>query len=256
MNHALTVDLEEWFHVRGMPPADYPRRARPATLRLLDLLGDVKATFFVLGCVARRDPALIREVVAAGHEIASHGFGHERVDTLTPEEFRADLRRSIDAIGLPPAGYRAPEWSRAPWMLRILEEEGFAYDSSVLSLRPRPYRKGRLWEMPVSPLLNGTAIRLRTAEALSRTIARVDAPAVVALHPCDLDPDFPWIGRPFFRGALRCVGRRAAAARIKRLLRDHAFGPIREALTLDVDLPQRFPRVGADEVELVAEQCP
>lgn len=249
MRNVLTVDLEEWFHVRGMPAADYPRRARESTLRLLDLLGDVKATFFVLGSVARRDPALIREIAAAGHEIASHGFGHQRVDALTPEEFRADLRQSIDAIGLPPAGYRAPEWSRAPWMLRILEEEGFQYDSSALSLRPRLQRIGTLWEVPVSPFLNGTALRLRTAEALSKTIARLVAPAVVALHPCDLDPDFPWISRPFLRGALRCVGRRAAAARLRRLLRDHEFGPIQEVLPLD-DLS----RVGAAEEELVLDR--
>src|SRR5262249_10292535 len=101
MIHALTIDVEEYFHVHAfadvIDPAtwdDFPSRVAGPTHRLLELLAvrNVSATFFVLGWVAHRQPELIRAIADAGHEIASHGYNHQRVDKQTPDEFRADIR--------------------------------------------------------------------------------------------------------------------------------------------------------------------
>ncbi|MDB4917279.1 MAG: polysaccharide deactylase family protein locus subfamily, partial [Gemmatimonadetes bacterium] len=114
---------------------------------LLDLLRERNAlgTFFVLGWVARHHPDIVREIAGAGHEIASHGWGHERVTTLTPDEFRESVRSSKrdleDIIGRRVVGYRAPSFSivrGGEWALDILLEEGYRYDSSLYPLR-RPF---------------------------------------------------------------------------------------------------------------------
>jgi len=225
----LTVDVEEWFHLcraeRHLSPSrwpELPHRARESVQRLLEILADRSATFFVLGYVARRDPRLIREIAAAGHEIASHGFGHRTLDRLSPAEFRRDLRESIaaigDACGVRPRGFRAPEWSARAWMYGILAEEGFEFDSSRLSLRPRPHRRGGVWEFPVSPFLNGTSIRLLPARVLDAVAKTLRTPAVVAVHPWDLDPGFPRLRFPLVRGALHYVNRHRTEGRLKALL--------------------------------------
>ncbi|MBI2899247.1 MAG: polysaccharide deacetylase family protein [Planctomycetes bacterium] len=238
MRHALTVDIEEWFHVCGverlLPPSRWPslpHRARESTLRLLDLLGEVRATFFVLGYVARRDPGLVRSIVSYGHSAQCHGDTHRRVDALAPAAFRSELRDSAaavaDACGVRPAGFRGPGWSHTPWGFEILAEEGFEFDSSVLSLRPRPHRRGGIGEFPVSPLLNGTAIRLLPARTLRGVVAALEArgvPAVVAVHPWDLDPGFPRMRFPFPQGVLHYAGRERAESRLRGLLAAHEFG--------------------------------
>jgi polysaccharide deacetylase family protein (PEP-CTERM system associated) len=145
--NALSVDVEDWFQVgafeRVIDRADWehlPQRVErnaEAVLSLFDQAG-VKATFFTLGWVAHRHPALVRRFAEAGHEVASHGWDHVRVFTLDPEAFRADLRRARsaieDAAGVRVSGYRAPSFSidqRTPWAHRVLAEEGYAYSSSV-----------------------------------------------------------------------------------------------------------------------------
>ena len=148
----LTVDVEEWFHVCGHPTYDvperwetFPSRVACATDRVLGLLAksSSRATFFVLGWIARRHPALVRRIAAAGHEIGCHGDLHRRAFTMTAEEFREDLkaaRTSIeDACGAPVTAYRAPEWSlrsTASPHLTTLVEEGFRVDSSLLAVPP------------------------------------------------------------------------------------------------------------------------
>lgn len=251
MKNAITIDLEEWFHVCGVerkiPRADWRRlehRARSATEKMLGLLGDTKGTFFVLGYVADRDPGLIRMIADAGHEIGSHGWGHGRVTRMRPEEFRADLRRSVDSIGnacgIRPLGYRAPGWTIRRgnlWALDVLREEGFQYDSSFLpwfpGLRPGPHRVRGLWEFPVStrsllgfrvPFLNGTAVRLLPGTTLTGEVRRLNAtgtPAILAIHPWELDPENPWIS-----GWLHSRNLRATAPRVRRLIAEAEFGPI------------------------------
>src|SRR5215510_2293059 len=153
--HALSVDLEEHFQVANFDGLiersrwdDEPSRVGDSARRLLDAFDQhrSRATFFVLGWVAERRPALVREIAARGHEIACHGYGHELVYEIGPERFRDDVRRARAAIeqatGAGVIGYRAPSYSiteASLWALQILVEEGFRYDSSIFPIRHHRY---------------------------------------------------------------------------------------------------------------------
>src|SRR3982751_6161876 len=150
MKNALSVDVEDWFQVGAFEKVidrdaweTLPRRVELNTDRVLALFNEagVKATFFTLGWVAARHPQLIRRIAEAGHEVASHGWDHRRVFTMSEAEFRLDLdqaRSAIeDAAGRPLTGYRAPSFSidaRTPWAHPVLAEAGYAYSSSVAPL--------------------------------------------------------------------------------------------------------------------------
>ena len=178
IRNAMTVDVEEHFHVQAFAhciPRDtwdsHPSRVEANVERILRMFADtgVKATFFVLGIVAQRHAAMVRRIVAEGHELASHGWEHTRADAQTPDAFRADVTRTrllLEHIGgVRVAGYRAATFSigmRNPWAFNVLEEAGYAYSSSVNPIRhdlygmpdaPRvpfqPYG-GRLWEIPMT----------------------------------------------------------------------------------------------------------
>jgi polysaccharide deacetylase family protein (PEP-CTERM system associated) len=204
-------------------------RVAPATRRLLDALGErgVKATFFVLGDLAARDPALVRAIQDAGHEVASHGWDHRRVLAMTPAAFRDDLRRSRDALeqaaGAAVVGYRAPTFSivaRTAWALDVLAEEGFLYDSSIYPVRHDRYgvphaprgpflargeAGGEVLEIPPAtlrvlggnvPAGGGGYFRLfppAVIEHALRQTRRSCRPAVAMLyfHPWEFDPDQP-----------------------------------------------------------------
>src|SRR5690606_18797568 len=125
-----------------------PSRVVCQTHRLLEMLAErgARGTFFVLGWIAERHPEPVREIAAAGHEVASHGMDHARVTTLTPDSFRDSVRRSRDLLesitGARVYGYRAPSFSIVPgleWALDILVQEGYAYDSSLFPVRRRGY---------------------------------------------------------------------------------------------------------------------
>jgi polysaccharide deacetylase family protein (PEP-CTERM system associated) len=153
--HALTVDVEDYFHVTAFEGlvsremwAEIPSRVVPNTQRLLALFAaqGVKATFFVLGWVAERFPQLVRDIDTAGHEIASHSYWHQRIFLQSPSEFREDLRRSRDVLGAitgkTVTAYRAPTFSitnRSLWALDILADEGFRVDSSIFPIRHDRY---------------------------------------------------------------------------------------------------------------------
>src|SRR5438552_1164988 len=142
--NALTFDVEDYFHVTGfadhIDPATwdlYELRVELGTRTILDALAAAgcRATFFVLGWVARRCPGLVRVIANAGHEIASHGFWHRRVDTQTVHDFRADVRDARrlleDLTGRPVTAYRAPSFSITPacrWAFDVLVDEGYAVD--------------------------------------------------------------------------------------------------------------------------------
>ncbi len=180
--NALTVDVEEWFHILDYEDAPDPERwdgleSRVAlgTDRILGILANagVRATFFFLGWVAERHPELARRVASAGHEIATHGHRHCLVYRGTKEQFREDARRAKrvleDQTGVAVEGYRAAGFSitaQTPWAFDVLAEEGFRYDSSVFPMkrahggievaRRRPFRisgpgGGSLWEFPIVP---------------------------------------------------------------------------------------------------------
>ena len=231
--HAMSVDVEEHFQVSAMEGvvdrADWPRhesRVEANVDALLDLFARqrVRATFFTLGWVAERRGAMVRRIVAAGHELASHGQTHRRVYSQTPAAFRADVRDSRrlleDVGGVPVRGYRAPSFSidaRTPWAHAILAEEGYAYSSSVYPIRhdhygmptaPRdPYRPlddSPFLEVPIATVTllgrrwpggGGGYFRLLpygvSRWALARRQDREGAAAVFYIHPWEIDPDQP-----------------------------------------------------------------
>ena len=234
--NVFTVDLEEWFHVCGVGGAlasdnwdRLPARVEQTTRSVLDLLEatQVRATFFVVGWVADRHPRLIEAVLAAGHEIGSHGYHHARVYDLGPDRFREDLRASVRALTAAGAGsptmFRAPEWSidgRSVWALQTLVEEGITVDASMASTRivgavtnPRhPHRRhtpaGPITEVPplvvdrfgqAMPIGWGWGLRMSSPRRVLRAIEamnRAGAPAVLTVHPWELDPDPPRVRLP------------------------------------------------------------
>jgi polysaccharide deacetylase family protein (PEP-CTERM system associated) len=142
---ALSIDVEDWFHAENLKPVirreawdGCELRVERNTMRMLEIIDGarVRATFFVLGWVAEKCPQLVRTIAAAGHEVASHGYGHDLVYSLRPSEFRADVLRSKkhleDLTGTPVRGYRAPCFSITDWAIPILQDAGFEYDSSVV----------------------------------------------------------------------------------------------------------------------------
>jgi polysaccharide deacetylase family protein (PEP-CTERM system associated) len=272
MKNILTIDVEDYFQVEAFSDT-IPRsaweemecRVEESTRRLLRIFedGGVQATFFVLGWVAERYPALIREVTEAGHEIASHGYGHEMVDRLGAGKFREDLRRSKgvleDVCGTRVLGYRAPTFSispRTPWAWEILADEGFEYDSSTFPVRhdrygdPRGRRfahvhelaggKRGVVELPLTtlrvfgtniPAAGGGYLRLfplAVVRAAIRQSNRAGHPAVIYLHPWEVDPDQPRVAAPWLRRFRHRINLRRTSAKMRALLHSAEFGPARE----------------------------
>ena len=233
---AFSVDVEDYFQVQAFAhivPREtwesWPSRVEQNTRRILELLDATgsKATFFTLGWVARRHPALVREIASRGHEVASHGMFHQMLTELTPETFRMDARDSRAALedvsGAPVIGYRAPSYSvnRATlWAIDILAESGYQYDSSVFPIRRRRYgypdgptrpgvlrgERHSLAEFPLPtvglgplrfPVLAGAYLRLLPS-AFSIRAARHHLerrlPLVVNVHPWEIDPGQPTVG--------------------------------------------------------------
>ena len=153
--NAMTIDVEDYFQVSAFDPVvpreswdTFPSRVSANTRRLLHLFDEfgVKATFFVLGWVADRSPEIVADIAKAGHEVASHGYGHRLVYEQTPDAFREDVRRAKrlieDVSGQAVLGYRAPSYSitrRSLWALDVLVEEGYAYDASIFPIRHDRY---------------------------------------------------------------------------------------------------------------------
>ncbi len=257
--HAFTVDVEEHFHAHALgrwyPPerwAGLESRVATSTARLLDLLAEAgaRATCFVLGWVAERQPALVRRIVAAGHELASHGYAHEPLWALDRVALRADLARAKavleDAAGVAVRGYRAPSFSLDPacaWAYAVLAETGHGYSSSVHPVRlsayrsavgpRRPRRIEGVLEVPVStlpmgplgnlPFAGGAWFRLLpecwTRFALAGVARRGEGPAIFYLHPWELDPGQPRPPGLDLRTRLRHYGGlRGVEGRLRRLL--------------------------------------
>lgn len=290
MRNALSVDVEDWFQVGAFESvidrSDWetlPRRVEANVGRVLDLFGEagVKATFFTLGWIAARHPALIRRIAGAGHEIASHGWDHRRVFTLDEARFRADLiqaRAAIeDAAGVALIGYRAPSFSidaRTPWAHPVLAEQGYAYSSSVAPLRHdhygwpeaprfawRPVPGSGLIELPVTTVDVG---RLRLAAggggffrllpyafsrwAVTRVNARDGRPAVFYFHPWDIDPGQPRVANAPVRSILRHYTNLAAMEpKLRKLLRDFQWGRTDQAVAAERARLDRMPVAPASE---------
>ncbi len=269
--NAFTVDLEDYYHAHaaGIPRDRWSTctpRAEIGTRLLLDLLEKhrVRATFFIVGELAERQPALVAEVARRGHEIGYHTYAHQRLAEFTPENFRADLRRGRallrEKTGADVRGFRAPSWSltdETRWALPILKEEGFTYDASAIAIKrcwivrgmpdaaPRPFA----WENgPVefpAPVLQlgpmrypfgiATAVRLApagfTSWAARQFRARIGAPFQVAVHPSDFDPGQPRTARGPVNNFFCYSGLKNMARHVEALLRRFRFGSVMDVLS-------------------------
>jgi polysaccharide deacetylase family protein (PEP-CTERM system associated) len=275
--NAFTVDVEDWFHICGvddrLPAAEWPRlpsRVTQTTRWLLDDLdaADVRATFLVVGWVAARFPELVADILAAGHEVGAHGHWHRRVYELTPDAFARDLAANLAALHDAGAthvhAYRAPEWSitaRSPWALPLLRQAGLRIDASrapvpvvgstSLPRRPHPVATahGVIAEVPpfvvdrgrwAYPIGWGWALRAAAPRQVLRAIAarnEAGGPAVLTVHPWEVDPDPPAVRLPrrlAFAHYFRLPGFRA---RLREILAHGQFGPLSDLPDVRAWLP-------------------
>lgn len=280
MKNGLSFDVEDWFQVENLRSAiareqweKLPLRVEASTRRILALLrtSETKATFFFLGWVAERCPQLVKDIDREGHEVASHGYGHELVYRMTPESFRADIRRSKqqleDLLGKPVLGYRAPSFSivrESMWAIDVLKEEGFVYDSSVfpVSLHDRygfaergtlPFRwPNGLLEIPLAvyklrnlglPVAGGGYFRLFPYAYFKHFLRRLNAKQqrfTFYLHPWELDPGQPRVRVPLFLRFRHYVNLDKTELGLSQLLADFAFERIAVAYNVtEADSAQR-----------------
>ncbi|MBN9562406.1 MAG: DUF3473 domain-containing protein [Alphaproteobacteria bacterium] len=265
IRNAMTVDVEDYFQVQAFAGSisrseweSFPRRVEANTDRILaqfDRAG-VTATFFTLGWIAERHPALVRRIVAAGHELASHGYDHTRADAQSEADFRADIRRAKvtleDTAGCEVIGYRAATFSiggRNPWAFAALSSEGYRYSSSIYPVKhdlygmpeaPRfPFRPGggSLWEFPMTtarlldrnlPCSGGGYFRLLPYRVFRLGLGRMNRqerrPGIFYTHPWEIDPDQPRVADCSRMSRFRhYVNLSRTAPRLDRLLRDFAW---------------------------------
>jgi len=270
--HHFTIDLEEYFQVSAFASRVARSEWRHLESRvvgevtsLLELLArhEARATVFVLGWVAERQPELVRTIARAGHEIASHGWDHARVTDQTPPQVRQSIRRTKalleEITGAPVLGFRAPSFSIVPggeWALDILIEEGYRYDSSLFPVRrpgygypngaPDPHwlerPAGRLAEIPPStlqwcglrlPAAGGAYFRLLpydVVRAALRQCERRGVPGTFYIHPWELDPAQPRLAVSWLTRLRHYGGLRRTAQRLERLLAEFRFIAVRDTV--------------------------
>lgn len=268
--NVMSVDVEDWFCVhnlsRHIPYAAWDRcesRVERSTGVLLDLFGrhGVEATFFVLGWVADRFPDLVREIDRRGHELATHGYSHRLLTAMQPEEFRADLQRSLAVLapltGQEIRGFRAPSFSltkRTLWALDIMREAGIRYDSSVfpVAFHPdygipdaqlAPHTLAGLIELPMGvaevfgrriPCSGGGYFRLypyALTRSLMRHVNRQGRPVMFYLHPWEADPTQPRVsGLPRSKRFRHYNNLDKTAERLERLLSEFTFTSARRLI--------------------------
>lgn len=265
--NGLSVDVEDWFQVGAfenvIERADWPALATRVERNcdaILAMFADagVSATFFTLGWVAKRHPALMRRIAEAGHEVASHGWDHARVFRMDAASFARDLSESRsaieDAAGAPVTGYRAPSFSidhRTPWAHEVLAEQGYTYSSSVAPVAHdhygwreaprfafRPVSASPLLEIPVTTALfagrrlaagGGGFFRVLPygfSRWAIRQVNRAEGrPAVFYFHPWEIDPEQPRVAHAPLRSRLRhYTNLDGMAGKLAQLVREFAWG--------------------------------
>jgi len=279
ITNALSVDVEDYFQVQALagvfPPERWEAcesRVERNTEALLETFAEagVSATFFTLGWIAERNRPLVRRIVDGGHELASHGYEHARVDSQTPEAFRADVRKTKrlleDIGGVPVRGYRAATFSvgpHTPWAWRVLAEEGYAYSSSVYPVvrdnygvrdAPRtPYWPdgAGLLEIPLAavrlgrrnwPCGGGGYFRLLPYPVSHAAIARMNQTdgirAVFYIHPWEVDPEQPRASDAPLKSRLRHYMNLAKTReRLRRLTRAFAWDRMDRVFAADLEGP-------------------
>lgn len=271
-NNIMSVDVEEHFQVSAFANtvskgdwATIPSRVCRNMDRILALFAekDVKATFFTLGCVAERFPQLMRDIVAQGHELASHGYEHDRVSALSPRDFLLDVTRTRkileDISGSAVKGYRAPSFSindETAWAHDVLQQAGYTYSSSIYPVNhdhygfpsaPRfPFRlkDGGLLEVPLTtasalgrnwPAAGGGYFRLLpmgySRWALRRVNRQDRMPAVFYFHPWEIDPDQPRVaGLPLSSQFRHYVNLQHFEGRLATMLDEFSWGRMDRSL--------------------------
>lgn len=269
-SHFFSVDVEEYFQVNAFEAIaprerwlDYTSRLDVGLDAILNALAraGARGTFFTLGWVAARRPDVIRRISTAGHEVACHGFWHRRVVTLTPEQFRDDLRDAKaaleDALGASVIGFRAPSFSIIPgyeWAFDVLIEEGFRYDSSRFPIRRPGYGSpgtprephdlvrpaGRLLEIPLAtlnlagaaiPAAGGGYLRQFPFAVIRRAFSdatRANMPAMFYIHPWELDPGQPRLPVSMLTRVRHYGGLSRSLTLIQRLLDEFTFTSVVE----------------------------
>ena len=268
LKHFFTVDVEEYFQVVALSPyapmsswETFESRVEPAIDRLLALMAEHGATgtFFTVGWVAERHPAMVKRIAAAGHELASHTYDHVRITHQTPEAFRASIRRTKQVLeeltGAPVLGFRAPSFSivrGTEWALDLLIEEGHRYDSSLFPVSRSGYGyvggqrdpywidrpAGRLAEIPPAtlrvlgqtlPAAGGAYFRIlppALVHAALRSAAGRGQPGTFYIHPWEWDPGQPRLAVPVLTQVRHYGGQGGVFGRIGRLLEQFQFEAI------------------------------
>jgi polysaccharide deacetylase family protein (PEP-CTERM system associated) len=287
---AFSVDVEEHFQVAALSGrvakhqwSDHPSRVEANTLRCLELLARASArgSFFVLGWVARRHPGLVLRIAEAGHEVASHGMEHDRVEALGPQRFASDVsdaRQLLqDACGQAVLGYRAPSFSLDPamdWAYRALVAAGYRYSSSVYPVRHdhygdpdaprrayRPLADADLLEFPLStarlgsrnlPASGGGYFRF-LPYAVSRKLLRLaggdrQQATIFYMHPWEIDPAQPRVsGLPLRSRFRHYVNLHRAESRLHALLRDFSWDRMDRVFARELAQPAAVPAIGGAE---------
>lgn len=267
--NAISVDVEDWLQSTIDPRLPLTERFYRNTHKVLAAFADrgVRGTFFVLGLAAEKAPQMVREIQQAGHEVQSHGYGHELIYTISPDRFRADVDRAKkmleDLTGQPITGYRAPAFTitqRSLWALDILVETGHTYDSSVFPVPLKRYGIAdapatphrlrtpagyEITELPVAclelvrrrlPTGGGGYFRLFPYFLLRRTVRQMNdrrQPATIYMHPYEYDPiefreiDYPV---PWKMRLHQGLGRRGFPGKVDRLLTDFRFAAMRDVI--------------------------
>jgi polysaccharide deacetylase family protein (PEP-CTERM system associated) len=270
--NALSIDVEDWFcanNITSVIPrerwGECASRVVDSTRLVLEIMKEAKtqATFFVLGWVAERYPHLVREIAAAGHEVASHGYFHQLLYRMTPQEFDDDLGRSLEILRNlapePVIGYRAPSFSiveRTLWALPILEKHGILYDSSIFPVahhpdygiagaQRTPHRiSSNLWEFPPAvwpvmgmnlPVAGGGYFRLlpyKVTEFALRRLSAARTSFMFYLHPWEFDPGQPRVALAWSKRLRHYSNLAKTERKFRRLLSSFRFTTVKEALAI------------------------
>lgn len=269
--NALTVDLEDWYHICGTADndvpskwAEYESRVNKNTEIVLSILRkyNTKATFFVLGYIAEKEPALIKAIWKEGHRLATHGYYHRRLFELSKKEFEDDVKSSINILksitGENILGFRAPEWSMRSntlWALDILRKLGIRYDSSMVPLTKMGERSfgvyphkintlhGDIWEFPLTtmrflwenlPFTGGLPLRISpywyTLSKLKWMNKRYSQPGLVYIHPWEFDDEQPEIDLPMSRRFMHYFRISSTKPKLEGLLKHLKFAPIEDVI--------------------------
>ena len=277
--NGFSIDLEDWFHILDIDNEythsgweNLDTRVEENTDRLLSILDHhkVKCTFFVLGWIADRFPKLVKKIDSLDHEIASHGYWHKLAYEQTPDEFRSDIRKSKclleDITGKKVYGYRVPGFSitgKNLWAFDVISEEGYIYDSSVFpasrghgglkkNVSTQPYKlSSGIWELPISTIRlfrfniaysGGGYLRFFPYSLIKWALKKnnkKNIPAIVYLHPRDIDPNQPKLKMPVNRYLKSYINLRSTEKKINILLKDFKFTKMIDLVNQEAKIERR-----------------